>query len=342
MWNAGSVHVEAEAPVRTADVGGWTDTWFAGSGAVLNVAIGPGVRITIETDASVAADRVRLIALGTTSDEPAGVAERWRDLLLGALFVEVAGGNRVVVESGVPAGCGLGTSASVCVAAVAATNALAGRQQSPLEIAHRAHQIETSIGRQSGVQDHAAAAVGGVHLWNVNYPNFFPEDSISDAAVLQQLGRRLITVYLGAPHQSSTLHEMVIAELESGDPNGRLPLLAASARDAFECLKVGDLGGFGQTMVRAHEGTRSLHRDLVSDLADHVVTVAALSGAVGWKLNGAGGTGGSLAILAGPGERDAERLRSALESVDEVELVTARFASRGVTVSMASPMPEHL
>ena len=35
--------VTATAPVRVCDLGGWTDTWFAGHGLVVNVAVAPGV-----------------------------------------------------------------------------------------------------------------------------------------------------------------------------------------------------------------------------------------------------------------------------------------------------------
>ena len=44
--------VVATAPTRICDCGGWTDTWFAGHGAVLHIAIMPGVRVTVDAAAS--------------------------------------------------------------------------------------------------------------------------------------------------------------------------------------------------------------------------------------------------------------------------------------------------
>ena len=35
----------ATAPVRIADVGGWTDTWFGSPGHVCHLAVGPGVTV---------------------------------------------------------------------------------------------------------------------------------------------------------------------------------------------------------------------------------------------------------------------------------------------------------
>ena len=37
----------SRAPVRINDIGGWTDTWFAGHGRVLNLAAAPGVETRI-------------------------------------------------------------------------------------------------------------------------------------------------------------------------------------------------------------------------------------------------------------------------------------------------------
>ena len=39
--------IEASAPVRICDNGGWTDTWFGGPGRVVNIAVTPGVEVSI-------------------------------------------------------------------------------------------------------------------------------------------------------------------------------------------------------------------------------------------------------------------------------------------------------
>src|ERR1700690_3999574 len=39
--------ITASAPVRVCDHGGWTDTWFGGPGRVLNIAVTPGVEVSI-------------------------------------------------------------------------------------------------------------------------------------------------------------------------------------------------------------------------------------------------------------------------------------------------------
>src|ERR1700722_18150924 len=39
--------VDAAAPVRICDNGGWTDTWFAEYGNVLSIAVQPSVRVQV-------------------------------------------------------------------------------------------------------------------------------------------------------------------------------------------------------------------------------------------------------------------------------------------------------
>src|SRR5438309_4732014 len=43
--------IEASVPVRICDNGGWTDTWFGGPGRVLNIAVNPGVEVSIRATA---------------------------------------------------------------------------------------------------------------------------------------------------------------------------------------------------------------------------------------------------------------------------------------------------
>ena len=59
-----------------------------------------------------------------------------------------------------------------------------------------------------------------------------------------------------------------------------------------------DLDAFGQAMIANTEAQRSLHPGLVGVDARRVIELAAAQGAVGWKVNGAGGDGGSVTIVS--------------------------------------------
>ena len=68
-----SLMIEASVPVRICDIGGWTDTWFGGPGRVLNVAVTPGVEVSIGATAGPArwCSTSRPSATGTRSSRRA-------------------------------------------------------------------------------------------------------------------------------------------------------------------------------------------------------------------------------------------------------------------------------
>jgi D-glycero-alpha-D-manno-heptose-7-phosphate kinase len=74
-----------------------------------------------------------------------------------------------------------------------------------------------------------------------------------------------------------------------------LRVAAVAARDA---VLARDLDAFGQAMIANTEAQGSLHRGLVGGDARRVIECAAAQGAIGWKVNGAGGDGGSVTILS--------------------------------------------
>jgi D-glycero-alpha-D-manno-heptose-7-phosphate kinase len=50
-------------------------------------------------------------------------------------------------------------------------------------------------------------------------------------------------------------------------------------------------------MIENTEAQGRLHPDLISPEAASVIAIAKANGALGWKVNGAGGSGGSVTIL---------------------------------------------
>jgi D-glycero-alpha-D-manno-heptose-7-phosphate kinase len=209
----------------------------------------------------------------------------------------------VAVASTVPPGSGLGTSASVVVALIGALRALAGQPIDPVALARAAHNAETiDVGLQSGVQDQIAAAHGGCNLITIDpYPEVTVLPVDMAPATWNALTHRLLTIYLGAPHGSSALHEVVIAHLSGAEGGPLLASLGAAARDAAAALSAGDLAAYGEAMIANTRAQEALHPALVSPLARDVIELAKQHGAIGWKVNGAGGDGGSLTIV-GPDE----------------------------------------
>jgi D-glycero-alpha-D-manno-heptose-7-phosphate kinase len=91
---------------------------------------------------------------------------------------------------------------------------------------------------------------------------------------------------------------MVIRGLENAGPDCQqlsdLRLTAPKARDA---LYAGDFNTLGQSMRENTEAQARLHPALINPDAARVIEIARSHGALGWKLNGAGGDGGSVTLL---------------------------------------------
>jgi D-glycero-alpha-D-manno-heptose-7-phosphate kinase len=105
--------------------------------------------------------------------------------------------------------------------------------------------------------------------------------------------------------------------LENAGPECRkiadLRLTAGKSRDA---LYAGDFAALGQAMIENTEAQANLHADLVSPHAQRVIEMAKAHGALGWKVNGAGGEGGSLTLLNGPRSAVKRTLIRDLENED--------------------------
>jgi D-glycero-alpha-D-manno-heptose-7-phosphate kinase len=69
---------------------------------------------------------------------------------------------------------------------------------------------------------------------------------------------------------------------------------ALLSRDA---LASGNFPALGRAMVASTDAQASLHPALVGTEARAVIDIARAHGALGWKVNGAGGDGGSITLL---------------------------------------------
>jgi len=139
------------------------------------------------------------------------------------------------------------------------------------------------------------------HIEMFQYPYATVSQVRVPESIWWELERRLALIYLGKSHRSSEIHEKVIRRLEDAGPTARqLEALRATAEPSRDALYAGDFPALGQAMIQNTEAQRDLHPDLVSPEAQRVVAIAQAHGALGWKVNGAGGAGGSLTILCGP------------------------------------------
>jgi D-glycero-alpha-D-manno-heptose-7-phosphate kinase len=331
--------VLTRAPVRVLDAGGWTDTWFGAIGTVCNLAVEPGAEVFVRRGGSGDSHGVGRVELYVASfgdryrfdldeDLPGrhplveSTLRRWRPLDCSL---------EVTVTSSVPPGSGTGTSASVVVALILALQGLSDQVPDPTTLARAAHDIETtSLGGQSGVQDQIAAANGGANLIAIDpYPKAEVRSLEVSPSTWDALGRRTVTVYLGTSHHSSAIHEAVISHLETTDAEVLLGPLRDAANRAANALVAGKIEDYGEAMIDNTEAQAALHPALVSHRARELIKIAQRNGAVGWKVNGAGGEGGSVTVIA---SEDPAELVSAVRAIEDLTLLPVRPAQKGARI----------
>jgi D-glycero-alpha-D-manno-heptose-7-phosphate kinase len=342
--------VNGVAPIRIADNGGWTDTWFARHGKIFNIGVYPYAEVQIDVFPSGGeSGRIEVLAenYGERFTVTPGAAQRDHHPLLEAAIdymrVPEDMAVKMAIFSEAPAGASTGTSAAVAVALIAALDRLTPGRMTPHQIAYAAHHVEMGIlGLQCGIQDQLCSAFGGINYIEMHE---FPRAIVSPIqvpnAVWWELERRLVLIYFGKSHSSSEVHRKVIQELESAGPEcTKIDDLRKTAERSRDAVYAGDFEALGRAMIENTEAQGRLHGDLVSADARQVIEVARAYGAVGWKVNGAGGEGGSLTILAGtssPRKREMIRMIEQLNPLyRNIPIYLSRFGVRTWEETVAS------
>jgi len=341
--------INSRAPIRICDNGGWTDTWFAQHGRVFNIAVSPYVEIQLRVFHD--NDRGQPITIHAQNYDDRYSISRpngnyGKHPLIEAAFdcIPVSQGQAVelLIYSEAPAGCSTGTSAALTVAILGALDALTGGKRGPYEIAAAAHRVEADfLHRQCGIQDQLAAAFGGMNLIDMyEYPHAKVEPMRLPCATERELEARLALIYVGLSHSSSQIHEMVIRRLEDAGPDApQLQRLRAIADQSRDALCAADLTAFGRCMIQNTEAQRDLHPELVGAAHQQVIDIAREHGALGWKVNGAGGEGGSITLLSGAVRGAQRSMLRAIEATNpRFRSVPIRFSSSGLCV-WDSPLP---
>ena len=300
--------INSVAPIRICDNGGWTDTWFAGHGRIFNIGVYPyaEVQITVYADSD-PKSRIVINAENYGERYVVNPEKHWdkHPLLEAAIeYMHIPKdlSFEVTIYSEAPSGASTGTSAAVTVALIGGLDSLTPGRMTPHEIAFAAQRIETEmLGQQCGIQDQLCSAYGGINYIEMfEYPHASVSPIVVPNSTWWELERRLVLIYLGKSHQSSEVHQMVIRDLEGAGPDClQLVDLRQTAPKARDALYAGDFALLGESLMENTEAQRRLHPRLISAEAQRVIEIAREHGALGWKVNGAGGEGGSVTILCG-------------------------------------------
>ena len=275
---------------------------------------------------------------------PAG---HWLTYLAGAVaMVGEAGASRsgvdLLVESSLPAGAGVSSSAALGVALLQALFAAHGMNcPPPPDLARLAQRIEHEfIGLKCGIMDHMVCAVGApaaamqLDCRDLRYQLTALPPGYTVLVVHSGSGRKLSEglynqrvaecAAAAAEISVTSLRDATLADLAPlGDGvAARRARHVISENDrviaASKALAAGDVAGFGRLMNDSHASLMTDY-EVSSDRLDRVVGVAREVGALGARLTGAG-FGGCVVILAEAARADAI-LGSVLSGCDGAWLV---------------------
>ncbi len=309
--------VEATAPTRIDLAGGTLDIWplylFHPGAVTVNCAIDRRAWCRVETGTPgvrIESKDTRRVVEGKDVSEVLGSGElALVGNILRALGIET--GVKVVTQSRVPSGSGLGGSSALSVAVAAALCAAFDRQIGPDELWPVVRDAEAqTIGVPTGVQDYLAAIHGGVLGIHLEPGALRVEKLATDPAKVEE---SLMLVDSGVSHFSGLNNWEVFKGQIDGQENTRRCLgeIVAAAKGAREALIAGRYDDMGTFMAAEMEARVRLAPGVSSPEIDRIAA-AALSAGGAAKVCGAGG-GGMVSVWATPPRRPAveEALRGA-------------------------------
>ena len=334
--------INSVAPIRICDNGGWTDTWFAEYGTIFNIAVYPYAEVQLRVyERNGRQERITINAENYGDRYVRGGIQSPYDKhpLIEAAIDYMGVPEEISIEvsiySEAPGGASTGTSAAVSVALIGALDCLTEGRKTPHEVAMAAQKIETErLKQQCGIQDQIASAYGGINYIEMyQYPYATVSPIMVPNAIWWELESRLALVFVGQSHSSSKTHEMVIRRLEQEGPAAtELKSLRLTGVRSKNALYAGDFAALGRAMIDNTEGQRELHSALIGPGHQAIIDIAKRYGAIGWKVNGAGGDGGSVTLLCGPDRIEKRKMIRAIEEANpkfqNIPIYLSRFGLR--------------
>jgi D-glycero-alpha-D-manno-heptose-7-phosphate kinase len=301
------VPIRASAPTRIDLAGGTLDIWplylFHEHAQTLNAAISlrAHAEVSPRTDG-----RVRLESMDTVSSfEAAG----WRDLrdekrlpLLSRLAYFFRAENVTLRTRGEsPAGAGIAGSSALNVAVCAALARWTGARFDADTLMTIAMNVEAQvINVPTGAQDYRPAYYGGVAAVE------FGPNGVTRVALdvdPQELQRRIVLAYTGAPRNSGTNNWEITKRHIDGDRHvfDCFERIRDATTGLRQALASGDWAGAARQIRLEWEARKQLAPGVTTPAIEALIAGAASAGAAAAKVCGAGG-GGCLFCVADPAD----------------------------------------
>ena len=311
--------IVARTPYRVSFFGGGTDypAWFSKhGGAVLVSAIDKYVYVTMRYQpqffkhiSRVCWSKVEVVSNNREIENPAirGVMEYFNKLDVGF---------EIHHQGDLPARSGMGSSSSFIVGLLnahwALTEARGGLHDLSWndlqrDMAHRISLAKTAIriereyvGDEVGVQDQYAAALGGVHLLQIDKDGEVYPHGLWRGAV-DELNANLLLIFLGTTRHASEIAKAQVAEM--GEHTSEMARMCEQAQDGYRMLtKQSPMSDFPMLLNEAWRLKRKLSPVISNPEIERVRDGILANGAIGAKIIGAGG-GGFVLVYVRPVDR---------------------------------------
>ena len=326
--------ITSSAPTRIDLAGGTLDIWplylFHERAQTLNAAISlrAHAEITPRTDG-----RIRLESIDASKTLEVASWRELRDLPGLPLLTKIAyffrAENLTLRTRGEsPAGAGIAGSSALNVAVCGALARWAGTELDGEALLTIAMNVEAQVIRvPTGLQDYRPAYYGGVAAIELR-PDGVRRTAI--AVDIQQLQRRLVLAYTGAPHFSGTNNWEIMKRHIDGDRHvfdcfDRIVEAAVGLREA---LTREDWPGVARYLDVEWEARKQLAPGVTTPMIDKLIADASAAGSRAAKVCGAGG-GGCLFCLADP--QDVPAVQHAL-TAGGARVLDFRIETEGLRV----------
>lgn len=224
---------------------------------------------------------------GPTGLDDASITDPRLQMALTAVLPESGWG--VQIESTLPIGRGMGSSAALAVALARASLAAQGRTETPEAVDDLALKVERVFhGNPSGI-DQTVCARGGAIRFRRG-----PEGPTYNSVDLPDLP--IVVIDSGSAGNTAELVAAVAAQRPGVDPY--LAKMGALFDATWPALMSGDLDTIGQAWHENHWLLRAI--GVSTPTLDQITRLATDAGALGAKLAGAGGGGVVIALAPKP------------------------------------------
>jgi D-glycero-alpha-D-manno-heptose-7-phosphate kinase len=342
--------IVASAACRVDLAGGTMDMWplylFHPGAVVVNIAIRvmttcrivptPGSAIELRSLDTGLTDRFPDMAalLGAKRYKHALAAYLLRFFYRG-VSPETVPGFRLETHSESPAGAGISGSSALMISTAAALARHTKLKYSHEQLREIAQNVEAQLIRvPTGCQDYYPALYGGVSAVELSPDGIHRHAIASD---LDEIDRRFVLAYTGAPRQSGINNWEVFKRHIDGESRifSNFERIGEIARAMRNALAAADWEETARLLREEWKLRRTNAPAIATPFIDSLIRTSRKHGATGAKVCGAGG-GGCVLFMTTPDARP--RLEQALTAAG-AQLLPFAVARRGVSVSALKTVP---